>query len=97
MPTTWVWRSYNGKPVLIKKTGTMYRGANFIEMDVNVHKFTYPCRLCLINMKEKFAEMVIRVGFTIEGRSDEELPEVLLGCANINGVSLANAKDLELR
>jgi len=86
---------YNGKPVLIKKTGSMYRGPNFIEMDVNVHRFTYPCRACLIGMKEMLAQMVIRAGFCIEGRCEEELPEVLLGCANINGVSLEVARDLE--
>ena len=87
--------NYNGKPVLIKKTGTMFRGANFIEMDINIHRFSYICRSTLINMKEKFGQMIIRCGFTIEGRDDDELPEVLLGCANLNGVNLDAAIDLE--
>ena len=45
-------------------------------------------------MKDKFKEMVIRCGFVIEGRDDDELPEVLLGCSNINGVNLDAAADL---
>lgn len=87
---------YNGKPVLIKKTGSVHRGPNnsFIEMDVNIHRFSYPCRSALISMKEMFSRMQIRAGFTIEGREDGELPEVLLGGALINGVSLDNAVDL---
>jgi hypothetical protein len=31
--------SYNAKPVLIRNTGTLIRGANYIEMDINVHRF----------------------------------------------------------
>mmetsp|Transcript_77622 Transcript_77622/g.155486 ORF Transcript_77622/g.155486 Transcript_77622/m.155486 type:complete len:372 (-) Transcript_77622:105-1220(-) len=89
---------FNGKPILIKKTGSLFRGqvghAGMIEMDVNVHRFAYATRSCLIAMKEKFGSMVIKVGFTIEGREDDELPEVLLGCANINGVDLDAAIDL---
>jgi hypothetical protein len=87
--------NYNGKPVLIKTTGSLYRGGKFIEMDINIHKFSYLCRTTLINMKDRFSQMVIRCGFTIEGRDDDELPEVLLGCANLNGVNLDAAIDLE--
>jgi hypothetical protein len=86
---------FNGKPVLIKKTGTLHRGADsYMEMDVNVFKFTYATRVCLMSMKDRMASMVIRCGFTNEGRDDEELPEILLGCANLNGVNLDAAVDL---
>jgi hypothetical protein len=63
-------------------------------MDINVHRFAYATRACLIGMKEKFGSMVIKCGFTIEGREDEELPEVLLGCGIINGVDLDSSTDL---
>lgn len=31
--------SYNAKPVLIRNTGSIHRGTNYMEMDINVHKF----------------------------------------------------------
>ena len=31
--------AYNAKPVLIRNTGTLIRGTNYIEMDINVHRF----------------------------------------------------------
>lgn len=31
--------SYNAKPALITKTGNIIRGPNYMEMDINVHKF----------------------------------------------------------
>src|SRR3546814_16500284 len=31
--------SYNSKPALITKTGVLFRGENYMEMDINVHKF----------------------------------------------------------
>ena len=31
--------AYNAKPVLIRNTGTLIRGSNYIEMDINVHRF----------------------------------------------------------
>lgn len=88
---------FNGKPILIKKSGALHRGrpdGAYMEMDVNVFKFTYATRACLAAMKDRMAAMVIRCGFTIEGRDDDELPEVLLGCANLNGVNLDAAVDL---
>ena len=85
---------FNGKPILIKKTGSLHRGDNFIEMDVNVHNFSYPTRSTLIALKESFRTMVIRAGFTIEGKDDDELPEVLLGCSILNGINLDAAADL---
>ena len=98
---------YNGKPVLIRSTGTGYRTENYIEMDINVHKFGSLCRKALeilINNFDKVRyillikglnistqcinfsfckQMVIDVGYCLEGRDDDELPEMLLGSASI--------------
>mmetsp|Transcript_9042 Transcript_9042/g.16424 ORF Transcript_9042/g.16424 Transcript_9042/m.16424 type:complete len:585 (+) Transcript_9042:185-1939(+) len=88
---------YNGKPVLIKKTGTVYRGPNnaYIEMDVNIHNFSYPCRQALTStLKPMFKEMIMRVGFVIEGQEDHELPECLLGNAELRGLDLDKSSEL---
>ena len=98
---------YNGKPVLIAKTGALYHerqeqraagdaaaagggdaagdgAVSFLEMDINVHRFSYPARAGLQSICGRFCEMEMAVGFVIEGRSDEELPDVMLGAAQLN-------------
>ena len=49
----------------------------------------------LVLTKDEFPNMTMRVGFTIEGKDEEELPEVLLGCANLHGVSLDAAEPVD--
>jgi hypothetical protein len=75
---------YNGKPVLIRTTGTVYKGENYIEMDINVHNFGTIARKGMEIMFNNFSKMVIEVGFCIEGRQDSELPEVLIGCVQMD-------------
>ena len=70
---------YNGKPALITKSGHFQRHPTYIEMTVNVHRWGYLARKGLHLLRPDFPRMVMNIGFTIEGRSDEELPEVLLG------------------
>jgi len=71
--------NYNGKPVLISKSGTFTRHENYIEMSINIHMFSFIARQSLYRLIPKFKQMVLNMGFTIEARNDEELPELLLG------------------
>jgi len=75
--------SYNAKPALIRKTGTLFRGPDnkYIEMDINVHRFATLPRKGLTILMSRFDEMMLYVGFVIEGRCNEELPECLFGTA----------------
>jgi hypothetical protein len=75
---------YNAKPVLIRSTGFVHRADQYIEMDINVHKFHSLPKKALQVMFNRFETMVISMGFCIESREDEEMPETLLGCASIN-------------
>ena len=77
---------YNGKPALVSKSGTFTRHRSpssslphYVEMSVNVRLWAYLAKKGLHVLKDRFPQFVLNVGFTIEGRSDEELPEVLLG------------------
>jgi len=83
---------YNGKPVLINKSGRMKRHKNYIEMSVNVFLFHYVAKKSLNSLKPKFPTFVLNIGFTIEGRSDEELPEVLLGGCRLVNIDPLKAK-----
>ena len=77
---------YNGKPVLIKKTGalttgTLPSGRKYVEMRCNVHGWGLMSRRGFVHVVPKLKEMIMHVGFVIEGRDDDELPERLLGSA----------------
>ncbi|GMI61397.1 hypothetical protein ScalyP_jg7716 [Parmales sp. scaly parma] len=78
-------KSHNGKPVLINKSGqlTICEDKSY-EMRINVHKFAFLARKILFSLQPNFKRLSINVGFTIEGRHDRELPECLLGCANLS-------------
>lgn len=75
---------YNGKPVLIKHTGTIVRGQHYIEMDINVHRFGSVPKKALKILIDRFDQMVIHMGFCIESRTNDEMPETLFGCATLN-------------
>ncbi len=79
---------YNGKPVLIKRknvTGFFndYPALNVSEFDVSLHPFPYLFKQGMAYMKEYFDKSVWTLGFVIEGRSNDELPEVVIGAMKI--------------
>lgn len=83
--------SYNSKPVLIRTTGSLIRGDNFIEMDINIHKFASAPKKALQIMMNSFDKMHISIGFCIESKEEYEMPETLMGCATIHCPSYAKA------
>jgi len=83
--------SYNCKPALIVKTGTVYRGNGYIEVDTNVHNFGSPARAALQILR--FDLMTANFGFCIESRDDSEMPEVLFGCMCLNRLLLSIADE----
>ena len=87
---------YNGKPVLIFKSGTLISRENYFELDVNVHEFSYPARRGLHSLLEKFKDMHLAVGFVVEGRDDSELPEVMVGCADLYKLRHDEAVEMEV-
>lgn len=83
MPS-WI-AKYNGKPVLIKRpgqTGFLFSHPELscMEFDISLHPFPYLAKQAICYMKENFFEkVVVTFGFCIEGRSDDELPECVIG------------------
>ncbi len=73
-----VMRSLNGKPMLAGAGMQFFRGDNYLELDVPTSgsNSTFP----KLNMAQ------IQIGVLIEGREDNELPEVLLGLVGINKI-----------
>lgn len=81
--------SYNGKPVLIKrprKTGFLYNHPELsaMEFDVTLHPFPYVAKQGFSYLYQNiFKNLVILFGFVIESRDDDELPECLIGLAEL--------------
>lgn len=62
----------------------LHRGASYVEMDINVHKFASLPKRALEAMFNRFDKMVFSAGFCIESRTDAEMPEALFGATQIN-------------
>jgi len=82
----------NFKPVIIHKVAEIHAGKNYLEIDVGVHKFNYFARAGLKRCLDRVRELRIRVGCLLQGSSDAELPECLLGA-----VSIAQANISQIR
>lgn len=81
---SWICK-YNGKPMLIKRPGETnfvysHPDQNMMEIDINMHPLPYMFRQAMTYLKDYyFQQMIMTFAFVIEGRDEDELPEVLLG------------------
>jgi hypothetical protein len=79
---------YNGKPVLIKRnqvTGflTNYPSLNVMSFEISFHPFPYLFKQAMAYLKDYFDNTIGSFGFVIEGRNDDELPEVMIGAMKV--------------
>ena len=88
---------WNAKPALIKQTGTLIRGSNYIEMDINGYKFNSIAKGALLSLMPSFDRMIISASFCIESRKDEEMPETIFGLATWNKPDLIQTPYLDTR
>jgi len=92
---------YNGKPVLIKRnqvTGffTDYPYLNVMEFDISLHPFPYLFKQAMAYLKDYFDKGVWTFGFVVEGRDDNELPEVIIGAmklCRLSQTAIVNGED----
>lgn len=76
--------SYNAKPILIRKTSSVFKGDDYVEINIHVHKFSNFAKQCIFLLYSSCSQLFMQMGFVIEGREKSELPESLLGCIAIN-------------
>jgi hypothetical protein len=70
----------NLSSVALEKNGKISKSTSIMEFHLNLHAFPFLCRQAIVLLKDYyFAKMLATLAFTIEGRSEEELPEVLIG------------------
>ena len=83
--------SYNAKPVLIRRTGTIFKVTNYLEMDIHVHKFANIAKQSIHLITSRCKLMAMHIGVVIDGRDDSELPETLFACIAVNKPQEDNA------
>lgn len=76
--------SYNAKPIIIRKTGSLFRGPDYLEKDIHIFKFANLAKQSIHYLSSRCSQMYMQFGFLVEGRLDSELPETLIGCCAIN-------------
>lgn len=92
MPGGESFESFNGKPALITKSGNLIKDPHgeWMEVSVDVRLFATTARVLLSSARDRVACASIHVGFLIQGISDDELPEGLIGDAVIHNVHIEN-------
>lgn len=87
---------YNSLPFLYRAYNSRYhRGfPGWFQADFDGHRSGYATRLARHSLMHLSDSIVANVAFLVEGETDEELPEVLLGCATVHRLQCRSAKAL---
>ena len=58
---------FNGKPALIRRSGTLHAGEGYLEMAVDISKFSYFARRGLWSILDRIKQFSVHGAFVLEG------------------------------
>ena len=91
------YKKYNGKPVIINKTGVIHESkGEYLELETKVREFKLATLKGLDMFRESLMNMYLNVGFVIQAEDDSELPEIIFGCCCIRNLHLKQASQIKI-
>lgn len=89
---------FNNKPALITGSSKfqMARLPEVLEIDYDVRQWVYFARTTLCYKHQNAIGVEFNIGYLVEGKSDDELPEQILGCMTIRSMDITTAKSVSI-
>jgi len=86
---------YNGKPLLTAPKHVFYRGDGYMELNMDLHRYSYVSRSLNRASRSIYNKAVLGLAFGVEARSIEELPEQLYACVSLHQLNFDALTPLE--